>query len=68
MYRYTPVSNNANKQALTRSRSSFGVISSFATFPWNFFDKYDMTSLSQFWKKKLTLKQRDFKPVVLYDT
>lgn len=37
---------------LTRSKSSFGTISNFATFPWNFFDKYEITSLSQFWKNK----------------
>lgn len=34
----------------TRSRSSLGTVSSFETFPWNFFDKYERTSLSQFCK------------------
>lgn len=33
---------------LTRSKSSLAIISSFATFPWNFFDRKEMTSLSQF--------------------
>lgn len=45
-----------NLNPLTRSKSSFGTISSFATFPWNFFDTYELTSLSQFWKNKATYK------------
>lgn len=44
------LSKDAKNKTLTRSRSSLGIISSFATFPWNFFDKYEITSLSQFWK------------------
>lgn len=39
----------------TRSKSSFGTVSSFETFPWNFFDKYERTSLSQFCKYSFQL-------------
>lgn len=49
--------NLNSKPSLTRSKSSLGTISSFATFPWNFFDTYELTSLSQFWKIKLLLRK-----------
>lgn len=42
-------------QKPTRSKSSFGTVSSFETFPWNFFDKYERTSLSQFCKYSFQL-------------
>lgn len=51
-------SQSTVKTKLTKSKSSFGTISSFATFPWNFFDKYEMTSLSQFCKIKLAVSKR----------
>lgn len=46
---------------LTRSKSSFGTDSSFETFPWNFFDKYERTSLSQFCKYSFQLVCMPFK-------
>lgn len=42
-------------QKPTRSKSSFGTVSNFETFPWNFFDKYERTSLSQFCKYSFQL-------------